>query len=182
VGDMVGFSAVRACEPVLVSAVNATTAVGAEVGTAYVVRLRDEIAVPTYSAWAAAAGLTGADAESSATPFDDGVGNLLKYAFRMNGGGPDVRVLVQSTGTAGLPCITLDRGGPILRFEYLRRKGSGLGYTPQKSTDLTTWLPLAATPVVTAIDAAWERVVIAEPSNLATAQRLFGRVKVVLPP
>lgn len=138
-----------------------------------------------FDAWAAAADLTDSAAEPLAMPFRDGVENLLKYAFKLDGRGPDTRVLVPGIGTAGLPRITLVRGGPqpVLRFEYLRRKGSGLAYTPLRSTGLTTWLPLAAAPLPpTDIDDEWERVVIEEPCDLAATPKLFGRVEVVLPP
>ena len=137
----------------------------------------------SYGEWAAAAGLEGPEADPQAAPHGDGVENLLKYAFNLDGSGPDVRVLAPGTGTAGLPAITLARGGPqpVLRFEWLRRKHCGLGYTPQKSTDLTHWAPLAASPDVTEIDAFWERLTVAEPCDPATTPRLFGRVEVSLP-
>jgi hypothetical protein len=117
-------------------------------------------------------------------PFGDGVANILKYAFHLDGNVPDRRVLVPATGTAGLPCIALDRSSapPVLRFEYLRRKNSGLIYTPRKSVDLANWLPLAANPSATDIDAEWERVIIAEPIDAATTPRCYGRVEVTMPP
>ncbi len=179
-GDYFGDSVAVCGDLALVGARSGDTWNATDCGSVYVFSLT---AVPTFEEWAGAAGLTGADdAGPSAIPFGDGVENLLKYAFNLTGSGPDRRVLVAGTGTAGLPCITLDRSVPALRFEYLRRKGSGLTYIPQLSTDLIAWQPLAATPVVADIDAAWERVVIAEPCDPATIPRLFGRVAVVLPP
>jgi hypothetical protein len=133
-----------------------------------------------FDSWAATANLAGANAEPFATPHHDGVINLLKYAFSMSGNAPDVEVLAPGVGTVGLPSITLDRSGApaLLRFEYLRRKNSGLSYFPRKSPDLANWLPLTATPVVQAIpsDPEWERVIVAEPVNSATEPQCFGRV------
>ena len=131
------------------------------------------------------AGLTGNDALPNAIPFNDGVENLLKYAFNMNLAGPDTSKLPPGTGTSGLPSITTPEGAPpgTLRFEFLRRKGSGLVYAPQKSTTLggTGWAPVAATPVVTAIDDQWERVVYTEAPDPVPATSCFGRVSVSMP-
>lgn len=125
------------------------------------------------------------DALPNATPFNDGVENLLKYAFNMNLAGPDVSTLLPGTGISGLPSITTPDEAPpgTLRFEFVRRKGSGLTYTPQKSTSLDDidWAPLSSTPVVTSIDEQWERVTYEEPPGPGTVARCFGRVEVTLP-
>jgi len=67
--------------------------------------------------------------------------------------------------------------------EFIRRKGSGLIYTPQKSTTLDGpgWSPLSADPVVTSINDQWERVVYVEPPAPIPAAACFGRVSVSLP-
>ena len=135
----------------------------------------------------AAAGLTGNDALPTATPFNDGVENLLKYAFNMNLAGPDASSLPPGTGTSGLPSITTPPGAPAgtLRYEFLRRKGSGLVYTPQKSSSLDSnnWMPLGATPVITPIpgNEQFERVTYVEPPAPVPASACFGRVSVLLP-
>jgi hypothetical protein len=131
------------------------------------------------------AGLAGATAAPDATPHGDGVNNLLKYAFNMNLADKDSRTMPPG-GTAGLPTITTQPNTPagILRFEFVRRIGSGLIYTPQKSPDPgnpASWVPLTGTPSVNAIDAAWERVIYEEPYDPAAAPRLFGRVQLRLP-
>ena len=150
---------------------------------AYLVPAGAVIAI-TLADWATAANLSGGDADPLATPHHDGIPNLLKYAFAMNGGGADVRVIVPGSGTAGLPFIALNRSGasPVLRFEFLRRKNSLLTYSPLISLDLQTWLPLSSTnPLsVTDLDTEWERVVFAEPCDPA-APAGFGRVDVTLP-
>jgi hypothetical protein len=138
-----------------------------------------------FGAWANAAGLTGDDALAMAVPFHDGVPNLLKYAFNMNGGGSDNRVLTRDTGTAGLPSLVVESGGPadVFRFEFIRRIGSGLIYVPMKSPDLTvsSWSPLTVVPVVTPINAGWERVVYEEPCDRVVMPKYFGRVVVTSP-
>ena len=142
------------------------------------------VTAPTFATWAAAANLTEANAGPLATPQQDGIPNLLKYAFGMAAASPDVTVLVPGTGSTGLPCITLDQSGDpvMLRLEYLRRKNSLLTYIPRKSLDLQTWQALGTTtPLsVTDVDAEWERVVFAEPCDPATTV-CFGRVEVMLP-
>jgi len=139
---------------------------------------------PTLAAWATAADLSAGDADPLASPHHDGIPNLLKYAFAMNGSGADVRVIESGTGTVGLPLIAHSgsRQSPVLRFEYLRRKNSTLTYTPRKSLDLQNWLPLNVTQpsTVTDLDTEWERVVYAEPCE-ATTPSYFGRVEVMLP-
>jgi len=128
------------------------------------------------------AGLVGADALPSATPFDDGVENLLKYAFNMNLAGPDSSRMVPGTGTSGLPAVMLaeSSAGPVLRVEFVRRRGSGLVYTPKFSTDLSDFQPMTATEVVTPIDAKWERVTVEQPQDQEGADRGFALVEVTL--
>lgn len=132
-----------------------------------------------------AAGLSGPNAALNATPYGDGVANLLKYAFNMNLSGPDASTMPPS-GNSGLPGITVqpNGGASVFRFEFLRRKNSGLIYTPQKSSELanpTSWVPLTDLPTVISIDATWERVIYEEPYDANTIPRCFGRVQVSLP-
>jgi hypothetical protein len=131
------------------------------------------------------AGLSGPNAALSATPYGDGVPNLLKYAFNLNLSGPDVATMTLG-GSSGLPGITAqpNGGASVFRFEFLRRKNSGLIYTPQKSGELAnpaSWVPLTDSPTVISIDATWERVIYEEPYDAATIPRCFGRVQVTLP-
>jgi hypothetical protein len=131
------------------------------------------------------AGLSGPSAALDASPFNDGVKNLLKYAFNMNLSGPDSATMPLG-GSSGLPGITAQQNGgaSVFRFEFLRRKNSGLIYTPQKSPDISNpalWTNLTDVPTVISIDAVWERVVYDEPYNAATTPKCFGRVQVTLP-
>jgi hypothetical protein len=136
-----------------------------------------------FSALAAASGLSGDEALLDAIPFDDGVENLLKFAFNMNLAAPDVSTLADG-GNSGLPVAGLDESGdtPVWRVEFVRRKGSGLTYTPQISSTLEadSFAPMTGTPTVTDIDEEWERVVVEEPCDPATTPRCFSRIEVVL--
>jgi hypothetical protein len=138
-----------------------------------------------YPTWAAGEGLTGPVAQSTATPFQDGVPNLLKYAFNLDGDHMDVRTLTPGTGTAGLPVFRLVGSGAqaVLRAEYLRRAGSGMTYTPKVSTTLASgsFVPMGGTVTVTPVSVAWERVIRDEPRNTSTSPRVFGIVEVTLP-
>jgi uncharacterized delta-60 repeat protein len=138
-----------------------------------------------FDAWTAAAGLTGPDAAPGAAPHGDGVPNVLKYAFNMNGSGSDTSVLVAGTGTNGLPVFALATGGPSSHFrcEFIRRIASELIYTPKKSTNLSpqSWLPLTDSPTVLPINANWERVIYEEPCDPVTTPKCFYRVDVTLP-
>jgi len=131
------------------------------------------------------AGLTGPNALTTAAPYNDGVKNLLKYAFNMNLSGPDSRGLLPGTGTSGLPSITSTISGGIttLRVEFIRRRGSGLVYTPKRSHDLSSlsWVAISGVPTVTPIDANWERVVYQMYLTTATNPKGFGVVEVTLP-
>ena len=139
-------------------------------------------AAVALSNWATSAGLTGPNAAPTATPFNDGVPNLLKYAFNMNAAGADVRVLAAG-GSAGLPQITVDQSGPkpALRVTFLRRKGSGLIYTPQRSAALDTFVSMTGAETVTAINDQWEQVTVTETNPLPTATTSFARVRVAIP-
>ncbi len=155
-------------------------------GAAYTFRLPTVLTpAQVFDATLTTAGLSGPNAALNATPHGDGVANLLKYAFNMNLSGPDAATMPPS-GNSGLPGITTQPNGAssIFRYEFLRRKNSGLIYTPQKSDELANpaaWVPLTDLPTVISIDATWERVIYEEPYDAATTPRCFGRVQVTLP-
>lgn len=163
-----------------VRAFNAANALGAPDGTDTGFR------TSPYLDWASINGLSGTHADRFATPFGDGVENLLKFAFNMNGSGPDRHLMTRDTGTSGLPLIEPSGEGVsrVFRFEFVRRIGGGLSYAPQisQTLDESSWTGTTATPAVTPIDSTWERVVIEEPVGAANHPKLFARVKVTSSP
>jgi len=157
-----------------------TGTAGLFVEEAFTITVSDENEAVAYDDWAANAGLTGDDALQLATPFDDGVPNLLKYAFNMNGGAPD-RHGMEAGGNSGLPLFTVEGGPPaVIRVEFVRRIDSGLLYVPQTSETLASgsWAPLTVSPAITPIDGEWERVVYEKADALPAC---FLRVQVMLP-
>ncbi|WP_052573106.1 choice-of-anchor D domain-containing protein [Haloferula sp. BvORR071] len=144
-----------------------------------------DTAASLYAAWTNANGLTGPAADLSASPKGDGVANLLKYAFRLNGAAPDVRNLDAGGGSAGLPVAKLivgSGGQDTFRLEYLRRKGSGLSYLPKVSSSPSAagFGPMIGTVTVADLDAQWERVRIDQPRPPGEPVR-FAKVEVVGP-
>ena len=133
-----------------------------------------------FESWTGDHGLTALNSSASGTPFHDGIPNLLKYAFNMSGSGPDLRSAGQ--GDAGLPAFGLlgGQGDRSFEVEYLRRKNSGLIYSPKISSDLRNFTPMTGTTSVTAIDDEWDRVTVRMPIQADTG-KLFGRVDVTLP-
>jgi hypothetical protein len=109
------------------------------------------------------------------------VPNLLKFAFNMNTAGPDNGTLAPG-GNGGLPVFSIVAGPPAkFRVEYIRRKNSGLLYTPRRANGASDSTPMTGTPVVTSIDADFERVVIEEPLGSPAPSTGFSRVSVTVP-
>ncbi len=147
----------------------------------FAIQGRGRTAVELFGEAMESAGLSGPGAAMDTAPQEDGVMNLLKYAFNMNASAPDVRVLTPITGTAGLPVVSSPASGQV-RVEYLRRLGSGLIYTPKKSTTLVagSWQTLLSSPQISPLNADWERVVHVE-SVAGEPGRCFISVEVSLP-
>lgn len=152
------------------------TKTGDDVPVVFPIELEGRVgALSPYDAWAATVGFTGAHSGPGDIFRNDGVKNLLKFAFNTVTDRPDVSVMAAG-GTGGLPRVTTVAGTPPkIRFEYVRRKDGAATYTPQYGTTLGDFIPTTASPVVTSIDATWERVVIEQNT---TGGKAFGRVKV----
>jgi M6 family metalloprotease-like protein len=144
----------------------------------------------SLASWATENGLVGPDAAPEATPREDGISNLLKYAFGMN---PNIahsgtdRYLIPGIGTSGLPNIRLENidDNRRLRIEFVRRKdNSRLRYSVQfsNSLDPTAWQESTAIPTVTPITQEWERVVVQDVVTLPEARRRFVRIEVTESP
>ena len=131
--------------------------------------------------WAGAAGLTGNDRMPAAQPFNDGVSNLLKYAFGLS---PGVPYGPPSSNPAGMPTLVQTVPGEGGTFRFLRRKYRGLIYQPGSSSTLAdeSFTPIQGTPRVTWINDDWENVeydLVVE-TNPPPPRRFF-RVKVFMP-
>ena len=91
-------------------------------------------------------------------------------------------VLTPGTGTAGLPVIRFIGTGSAqhLSIEFVRRKTGGILYTPQfnNTPDAASWQSATAPPVVTSIDANWERVIVEDLATTGANTTRFGRVLV----
>jgi len=117
-------------------------------------------------------------------PFDDGVENLLKFAFNMNLSESDSHTL-ELGGDTGLPTHevrTGETGETIFHVEFVRRRGSGLVYSPMRAESLSDedFVPMSGTVTVTNIDESWERDEIDEICPPRTV-RCFSHVEVSWP-
>ncbi len=154
-------------------------------GTNRVMTSSPSNAAAALTNWAASQGITGTNALPTATPFNDGVSNLLKYAFNMPLVGPRSNALdsIVGPGANGLPVFTVSPTGPnpSLTAKFLRRRNSGLNYVPQLGTSLGNFTPMTGPQTVTPIDAEWELVTVVEPLGTPTPSTAFSRVSVSLP-
>ena len=128
-----------------------------------------------------AAGLTGLNGLPEAIPFNDGVNNLLKYAFNLDLSGPDNRTL-EPNGVAGLPfgeAFAL-AGDPFFRFEYVGLTNNDVIYEPQMSSTLEpgSFVPIPGVPSQESIDTEWERFTFETPIDPENTPRNFFRVDV----
>ena len=133
-----------------------------------------------YHAWSIDCGLEDMDAVPGAAPEGDGIVNLLKYAFGLDGS-------VSYQGTpAGLPghlplVVAMPvEDGHILRVEYVRRLGGGLIYTAKRSPSLAagSFVPMGGDETTELLGNGWERVVRSEKIG---DERCFAVVEVAMP-
>jgi Repeat of unknown function (DUF5650)/IPT/TIG domain len=130
-------------------------------------------------------GISGPEAAPLATPFGDGVPNILKYAFNMplDRARSDAFNPADGPGASGLPVFSINPSGanPTITARFLRRRNSGLNYVPQRGTSLTSFVSMTGPQVVTPIDADWELVAVEDPLVLPIPRSAFSRVSVTLP-
>jgi probable HAF family extracellular repeat protein len=139
------------------------------------------VGITALQGWASAAGLPPGQDGPRHTPQNDGLENLVKFAFNLDPLTPDVRRLtVGANGNAGLPGADFINGK--LRLEFIRRKAAthpGIAYIPQFASGLGAWVDVTGDLPGTSIDPTWERVVVDDP---APGGVRFGRLKVVQAP
>lgn len=116
---------------------------------------------------------------------DDGVPNVIEFAFNMNPTAADGTPLTPGSGLSGLPVIRPEiiAGQRRLTIEYIRRRNSCLEFAIEASDDLAAWAPIAATPngAPVIINAGYERVKFDDIVTVTAAQSRFLRIRVALP-
>jgi arylsulfatase A-like enzyme/O-glycosyl hydrolase len=150
------------------------------------VEVYEEVPIVPIESFASAltnAGLTGADALAFADADEDGVNNVVEYAFNLDMTASDRHRLVAGTGTSGLPTYLLaDAGGfDRLDLEYLRRLNTvELEYLPEFTGNLVSgvWESPIAVETVVPVDSNWERVTVQDLETTGTASNRFGRVPI----
>ena len=119
--------------------------------------------------WRTLHGLAFDGSQDLASAANDGVANLLKYAFNMAPNAGDLARMNVSVlalgGNSGLPRIFRDGSGRLV-VEFVRRKAATnpcITYQVQTGEDLTNLQPLALTgAAITSLNANWERVTVTD--------------------
>lgn len=120
-----------------------------------------------------------------AADFDgDGVSNLLEFALNLDPIFAEPKLMDAGTGLRGLPLVRLETDGGFTRvtIEFVRRtsgSGADLTYTPQFSTNLTSWTT-TGTSTVTSLNSRWERVKVVDSWSTLDGPKRFARLKVEL--
>jgi phosphatidylinositol-3-phosphatase len=138
-----------------------------------------------YAAWALANGLTPANNAPDADPDHDGALNLAEFAYNLNPLVSDAQPVAPG-GTNGLPAARFlaDVSGGVLEIEFIRRKGAtaaGLSYASEFSAEVIGGWVSGQAPVVTSLNADWERVLVRDSASGPNPRR-FGKVVVTLDP
>ncbi len=121
----------------------------------------------------------------NASPFGDGVPNLLKYALNMIATAADSSRMTLA-GTKGLPLQGLD-AGRHLTLTFVRRKDStypGITYFVEYGDTLSGTFavnPNATTSTPTAIDSTWERVTVTDSVVIVGQSDRFVRLRITDP-
>ena len=143
-----------------------------------------------FESWAAAKGLTGADAAFDADPDNDGLDNGLEFVL----GGEPNPANPGSNSASLLPTMEQSGGNMIFTFKRKDISESGVALTFQWSTDLTFPSPANDVPVGAADsttdtiavdvtedlpDADTDTIVITVPAAKAAGGKVFGRLRAV---
>ena len=171
---------------------NAMTFDEFRVGTSFtaVTPYTEPIAATALETFRSANGLAANGSQDLLTPANDGIANLLKFAFNMIGSDtgkaatlaiPNNYILAPA-GSAGLPLATAEALTGKLTITYIRRKAAsnpGISYSVQFSDALSSWeTNPSATESTTSLDATFERVTV---TDSITPSKRFARVKISAP-
>jgi hypothetical protein len=127
--------------------------------------------------WMETQGYSGVNVLPSSIPLNDGLTNLLKYAFNLTAAVDPHATL--AGGNYGLPKferVTIS-GNEKLRMETLRRKDdSQLKYVAEFWSGVEPRIRVENPVTVVSLDAIWERVTYEAPVSLWNAPRVFAQV------
>ncbi len=123
----------------------------------------------SYAAWASTNGLTGNSALTTANPSHDGIVNLIKYALGLD---PNAVVSNLTNGTSpGLPLIAIQGNNLTMTFQKDLTK-TDITYTPQFTTDLSTYSTSGITQNVTSTSGNIQTIVASLPLGADTKKYL----------
>jgi len=147
--------------------IRATDAAGAAFEKAFSITIANLPETP-YELWAQTkfgTGWTNTAVAGASVPGTDGIPNLLRYALNL----PDT-----VTGQQGMPTVAAEGGNVAFTYEVDTAK-SDITYTPESSTDLVTWTPVATRTKLSASETleTWKASVAPGANN-----RAFFRLKV----
>ncbi len=135
-----------------------------------------------FAQWRQLQALASDGSQDLQNPSQDGIPNLLKYAFNLaptfkSINSPNLNIL-SLNGSAGLPNISRDPSGR-LTITFLRRNASrnpGINYIVETGSTLVDFAPLDLSGATTSsVDTFFQRVTVTDP---AVSPRRFGRVRV----
>ena len=139
-----------------------------------------------YEIWGQENNLSGTAANPNSSPHQDGISNLLKFAFNLDPTKADTRH-IDALGNSGLPLPTATQtiNGPTLQIVSVQRRNTpGLVYTAEFSDTIDDWTAseITSTPVQsTMLDTTWDRVVFQDPEIYPGGNR-FGRIRITYTP
>jgi hypothetical protein len=127
--------------------------------------------IVTFASWSASHGLTGDDALQNASPANDGVPNLMKYALELD---PHTPAFATTDGTTpGLPAMAMD--DDHMHFIFIKDAAkTGITYTVESCGELGDWEAVTEGITETLLEGLKVRVTV----SLPRASREFCRLKV----
>lgn len=135
-----------------------------------------------YNEWAFSHAMAETTPDMSQDHDNDGISNLLEYAFNLDPNAANSHNLSPATNS-GLPSIAViedPQNGPTLQMQYLRRPNSGLTYHVQFGSTINDFVNTSNDPVIETLADGWERCTMTDPAGPGHNRR-FGRVLISHP-
>ena len=127
------------------------------------------LSMTTAQTWAAVFGLSGSDAQPVATPLNDGVPNLVKFALGLPGNAP--------ANPLAMPVTEREQDAPIVHFIF-HRATSVVRYVIESSTNLAAGLWTVEAVIEKSADTSTVGNDVDIPSALGTGQKKFYRLRI----